>query len=208
MSGDEARALANKAVSLVDPEGRNLVEVGQIALRFKLDESLPEMDGAKNFQAWLAQRFGKKKRTVMRAVRIVEHLGADVKAEDLLAIGIVKGELLARLPESIRRDKAAKWVKQAREKTVAEFKAAVSAALNARGPQHEEEYYTFQVTIALAAKVIRDQALAIAGKLNEQDGMGDGRSVKYERIFAEFVATNQEHGVDAVSEEDSTDGEQ
>lgn len=145
---------------------QSVVEIGK-ELAFMQSEELklyrfvkdPATDGDNKgcFKTW--RDYARFRLGKMSTAKMYEYLSAEslvhgkkpISASDVEALGVKKAAQIARLPES-RRTK--KLIKQAKESSVADVKAAVDIALERDTPENERKVQLVALTLGLPQEVI------------------------------------------------------
>ena len=134
-----AHELGERAKQLAAGLDRDPLELAMIAHKIASDHELLVALGFSSIKEWGERTFGKRWKSIQNLVKVYAKLFVDCgyPKEDILAIGTVKANLLARLPESeIRKEE---WLKAAFTLNTSDFKQKVKAFLD-ESPDHKEGY--------------------------------------------------------------------
>jgi hypothetical protein len=134
-----AKELSARALQLAKAMEQDPLEIGAIAYEISQDRELLTELGFSSIKEWGEKTFGKKWKSIQDWAKVYAKLFVDggYSKADILEIGTVKANLLARLPESEARKE--EWSKAAREMNTSDFKQKVKAFLD-KSPDHREGF--------------------------------------------------------------------
>lgn len=151
------RELTEKAKMMLDPDKRNLLEVGKICHTFKHDEDLWRSMGFNGYDEWASDTFGiKGKKTAYRNRKIYENCTGYFEDDQILGIGQIRAFAFSRLPESERAKD--EWKDAALHEDSTTFQRKVRDFLKG-SPDHREGFCKWGREIPKSLKLVADRVL-------------------------------------------------
>jgi hypothetical protein len=134
-----AHELNDRAKALDKATEQNPMELGAIAYTISNDRELLAELGFGSVKEWGEKTFGKKWKSIQNLAKVYAklHIECGWETADIVGIGTVKANLLARLPESEIRKET--WQKSAFTMNTSDFKQLVKSFLDT-SPDHREGF--------------------------------------------------------------------
>jgi hypothetical protein len=136
---ERAHELSARARSLTKAMEQDPLELGAIVYEISNDRDLLTELGFSSIKEWGEKTFGKAWKSVSNWAKVYSklHVECNWPSDDILAIGTVKANLLARLPESeIRKPE---WRQAAFGSSTADLKRKVKEFID-QSPDHKEGF--------------------------------------------------------------------
>lgn len=184
------RELTNRAKTLIDPDKRNLLEVGEICSRFKSEEDLWSSQGYKGYTEWMQETFGKGVKTAQNSRKIYENVSPYLEKTQILGVGMVKAHSYSRLPESERAKD--EWKDAVLHDDATTFKQKVTRFLKG-APDHRENFVKIVMDAPKSLKQVHDRVIEGYRNVLRADEGGQGFDEDWQVWEVIVTQLEQEH---------------
>lgn len=200
------RELTKRAKSLLDPDKRNILEVGKICFTVKNDDDLWSSQGFKNYDEWLTETFGKGKKTAINSRKIYEKVTPYLDETQILGVGMVKAFCYSRLPESEREKQ--EWKDAVLHDDSTTFKQKVQRYLKG-APDHRENFTKILIECPKSLKAVHDRVMEGYGNVlrSEDPDIKEPWQV-HEAIMVQIEQEHQDNTAWAHPESDAAEAKE